>query len=63
MNYFSQRVIDQWNAFPESIVTAPYLNAFKSRLNKFLKDHPFKFSLRAIWPTMPDWKNNVEMHS
>ena len=33
------------NAFPESIVTAPSLNAFKSRLNKFWKDHLFKFSL------------------
>ena len=26
-NHFSQCVIDQWNAFPESIATAPSLNA------------------------------------
>ena len=26
-NYFSQPVIDQWNTFPESIATAPSLNA------------------------------------
>ena len=45
-NLFSQRVIDQWNVFSESIVTAPSLNAFKSHLNKFWKDHLFKF--RAI---------------
>ena len=43
-NYSSQCVIDQWNAFPESIVTAPSVNVFKSRLNKFWKDHSFKFS-------------------
>ena len=42
-NYFSQRVIDQWNGLPINLVTAPSLNAFKSRLNKFWKDHPFKF--------------------
>ena len=41
-NYFSPR--DQWNSFPESIVTAPSLCAFKSRLNKPWKDHPFKFN-------------------
>ena len=42
-NYFSQRVIDQWNGLPINLVTAPSLNVFKSRLNKFWKDHPFKF--------------------
>ena len=42
-NYFSQRVIDQWNGLPINIVTAPSLNAFESRLNKFWKDHHFKF--------------------
>ena len=41
-SYFLQRVIDQWNELP-NLVTAPSLNAFKSRLNKFWKDHPFKF--------------------
>ena len=42
-NYFSQRVIDQWNGLPSNLVTALSLNAFKSRLNNFWKDHPFKF--------------------
>ena len=42
-NYFSQRVIDQWNGLPINLVTAPSLNAFKSRLNQFWKDYPFKF--------------------
>ena len=31
-NYFSQRVVDR--SLPECVVTAPSLNAFKSRLNK-----------------------------
>ena len=41
--FFSQRVIDKWNRLPINLVTAPSLNAFKSRLNKFWKEHPFKF--------------------
>ena len=43
-NYFTQQVVDQWNSLPECVVTAPSLNAFKSRLNKLWKDHPFKFN-------------------
>ena len=43
-NYFTQRVVDKWNSLPECVVTAPSLNAFKSRLNKLWKDHPFKFN-------------------
>ena len=42
-SYFSQRMTDQWNAFSENIVTGPALNASKSRLNKFWKDHSLKF--------------------
>jgi hypothetical protein len=32
---FSQRVVNDWNALPEEVVTAPSLNCFKSRLDKF----------------------------
>ena len=38
-NYFSQRVIDQWNGLPINLVTLPSFNAFKSRLKRFWKDH------------------------
>ena len=43
-NYFSQHVIGQWNGLSINLVTALSLNAFKSRLNIFWKDHPFKFN-------------------
>ena len=33
-NSFRNRVANQWNALPESIVTAPSINAFKNRLDK-----------------------------
>ena len=42
-NCFSNRVVDGWNALPESVVTAPALNTFKSRLNKHWRNHPYKF--------------------
>ena len=42
-NYFSNKVIDVWNEFPENVVMAPTLNSFKSRLNKYWYGHPHKF--------------------
>jgi hypothetical protein len=34
-NYFSQRVTNTWNSLPDSVVTAPSVNTFKSRLDSF----------------------------
>ncbi len=47
VNMFSNRVTDTWNSLTEDIVTAPSLNAFKSRLNKFWHGHPCKFTPRC----------------
>ena len=33
-NVFSHRIVDNWNSLPASVVEAPTLNSFKSRLNK-----------------------------
>jgi hypothetical protein len=35
--FFSQRVIEDWNRLPLEVVEAPSVNAFKNRLDKFLK--------------------------
>jgi len=32
-NFYSQRVIDDWNTLPNTIVEAPSLNSFKARLD------------------------------
>ena len=42
-HFFSNRVVDGWNDLPTEVVTAPSINAFKSRLNKCWKGHPYKF--------------------
>ena len=38
---FSLRVVDLWNSLPESVVTAPSLNSFKNRLDKFWNEYKF----------------------
>ena len=43
-NSFSNRIVDVWNTLPEFVVKAPSLNAFKNRLNKHWRNHPFKFT-------------------
>ena len=42
-NFFSNRVVDVWNSLPKSVVQAPSLNCFKSRLNKYWHNNPSKF--------------------
>ena len=43
---FSLRVIDNWNMLPASVVTAPSIESFKSRLNR----HPSKFTASCYTP-------------
>jgi hypothetical protein len=38
------RVVNAWNNLPESVVQAPSINTFKSRLNLLYKDLPLKFN-------------------
>ena len=34
-NFFSNRVVDAWNDFPQYMVDAETVNSFKARLDKF----------------------------
>ncbi|XP_076443961.1 uncharacterized protein LOC143282247 [Babylonia areolata] len=43
-NFFSYRVVAGWNSLPDSVVTAPSLNSFKTRLDKYWENHPARFS-------------------
>lgn len=52
-NSFGNRVVNLWNSLPESVVMAPSLNTFKSRLNKHWYKHPFKFNA-ACYMTEPE---------
>ena len=37
-NFFSNRVVIEWNALPQHVVDAPSVNAFKNRLDEFWQD-------------------------
>ena len=39
-NYFTERVVNDWNSLPENVVSATSLNSFKARLDKFWEDLP-----------------------
>ena len=36
-NFFSQRVVDEWNCLPQEVIDAANVNQFKNRLDKFEK--------------------------
>ncbi|VDI73643.1 Hypothetical predicted protein [Mytilus galloprovincialis] len=36
----SRRVVEVWNSFPETIVTAKNVKTFERRLDKYCKEHP-----------------------
>ena len=40
-HFFTQRVVNLWNALPVNLVSAPTVNTFKNRLDKLWKDAPF----------------------
>ncbi|XP_018021270.1 uncharacterized protein LOC108677552 [Hyalella azteca] len=42
-SFFSQRVVSVWNGLPDSVVTAPSVSAFKSRLDSCWADQPGLF--------------------
>jgi hypothetical protein len=44
---FTNRIVNQWNALPEDVVSAPTLDTFKNRLDKLWKEHPWKFDHKA----------------
>ncbi len=43
-NVFGYRVVDTWNGLPSSVITAPSVNSFKSKLNKHWLGYSCKFS-------------------
>ena len=37
-NFFSQRVVNQWNELPDSVVEAESVNCFKNRCDKCIRE-------------------------
>ena len=49
-NVLSNKVDDTWNNLPDSVVEAPSVNSFKSRLNRHWTNHPSKFNPSCYIP-------------
>ena len=43
------RVISPWNGLPEQVVTAPTLNTFKNRLDRFIGDKQYTVIQDTPW--------------
>ena len=43
---FSYRIVEPWNSLPETIVTAPSLNSFERRLDKFWASQGLKYNFK-----------------
>ena len=53
-NFFSQRVVNEWNGLPEDVVIVGSVNAFKNALDKYFKlcnGLRFVFSVFFFHPT------------
>ena len=48
-HFFTERVVDLWNALQESTVWAPNLNIFKNKLDKEWEDKPWKFNMNTTF--------------
>ena len=46
-NYFTQRIVNDWNSLPNHVVTAPSLNSFKARLDTFWNKLDLKYNHEA----------------
>ena len=42
--FFTSRVVTIWNSLPEHVISAPSVNAFENRLDKFWTNHPLKYN-------------------
>lgn len=48
VNFFSQRVINEWNNLPNHVVNAPSMNHFKSSLDAHWAQHPSKYNPECL---------------
>ena len=40
-HFFTQRIVARWNSLPAEVAEAPSLNAFKNRVDLFMRDYMY----------------------
>jgi len=55
---FTNRVTNTWNSLPNFIVTAPSLNSFKNRSDKFWKSQSCLYNYKG----QNNWNNKQKLH-
>jgi hypothetical protein len=43
---FTYRVVDPWNSLPEKVISAPSINSFERRLDKFWGNQDLRFDFK-----------------
>jgi hypothetical protein len=41
--YFTNRVVEDWNNLPETVITAKNVKIFENRLDKLWQNHPMMY--------------------
>jgi hypothetical protein len=46
--YFTNRVVEDWNNLPETVITTKNVKKFENRLDKLWQNHPMMYEQNAI---------------
>ena len=55
-HYFTNRVVKIWNSLSEDVISAPSVNAFKNRLDKYWENQPLKYNFEEPYLIGTDLK-------
>ena len=46
--FFTNRVVDSWNGLPDTVINAPNVKVFESRLDKHWTTHPLRYCYKQV---------------
>ena len=58
-NFFTKQCVDLWNSLPKSVVSAPTVITFESRLDHHWRHHPLRLNPDAPALQLPDHLSSI----